>query len=107
MSNHLIYFVLNGLQNGEDGVKAITTDGHTQRDGWYYIPSDQDNGIGPYKSREEAEMKAELNEDPLYNHLLNYDAEDVVTMLNLPQHVELKKMLLAAVEANTDNVQGF
>ena len=104
MSNYSIYFVLNGLQNGEDGIGAVTTDGRTQRDGWYYIPFTEDDGTGPYISREQAVRKAELNNDSLYAHLLNYDAEDIIKMLNLPQNLELKEKLFAAVEANIDNM---
>lgn len=49
-----IYFVLHGLHNGEKDVRAVTTDGTAQRDGWYYLPVGADNGIGPFCSCEDA-----------------------------------------------------
>lgn len=52
-----IYFVLNGLVNGERGASALPAGGggeSVQADGWYYLlPGDAD-GRGPYSSRDEA-----------------------------------------------------
>lgn len=51
-----IYFVLNGLLNGESGVYAKTCGiGEQQPDGWYFMFDGMDDGIGPYGSREDAE----------------------------------------------------
>ena len=48
-----VYFVKDGLFNGEEGVHAIPTGGGDdppQRDGWYYIVDGMDDGVGPFKS---------------------------------------------------------
>jgi len=47
-----IYFVLNGLFNGED---APITHPH-EKDGWYYLPINvgDEEGVGPYMSVQEA-----------------------------------------------------
>lgn len=49
------YFVLNGLLDGERGIRALTC-GHEeqQRDGWYWALEGMDDGEGPYTSREDA-----------------------------------------------------
>jgi hypothetical protein len=50
-----IFFVLNGLMDGEAGIFAENTTGYRLSDGWYfqyeYGPGD---GTGPFKSRDEA-----------------------------------------------------
>lgn len=56
---YAIYFVLNGLHNGEDGVYARTIADEQQKDGWYYLLADSDDGIGPYESRDAATLAAE------------------------------------------------
>ena len=49
------YFVKNGLLNGEPGIYAKTCGfGVQQRDGWYYLPANATDGIGPFSSKEEA-----------------------------------------------------
>lgn len=56
------YFVLNGLQDGEEGMLAIRCGGHpsdpVQKDGWYFLPLGEDDGIGPFKSKEACERAA-------------------------------------------------
>lgn len=56
-----IYFVLNGLHNGEDGIYAHTCTGDHQKDGWYYLFADgsDEEGVGPYDSRDAATLAAE------------------------------------------------
>ena len=57
-----LYFVLNGLMNGEDGVHACTTGvGQQQKDGWYWLIEGMDDGKGPFESREQAKADAEAN----------------------------------------------
>ena len=46
-----IYFVLNGLWNGEDGMPALTTAEKLQADGWYYLFDSEADGVGPFRSR--------------------------------------------------------
>lgn len=55
MFNIETYYVENGLLNGEPGVYAKTSGfGHQQPDGWYYLPMEADDGVGPYPTREAA-----------------------------------------------------
>lgn len=54
-----IYFVLHGLLNGEHDVRAITTEGRQEADGWYYLFDGEANGHGPHLSRKEAETWAD------------------------------------------------
>lgn len=50
-----MYFVLNGLINGEEGVRALTCGiGDQQPDGWYWIRDGMEDGIGPFDSKEAA-----------------------------------------------------
>lgn len=53
----LVFFVLNGQQNGEKGVFAVTCDGVQLADGWYYLPHGFEDPPfkKPYDSRDEAE----------------------------------------------------
>lgn len=54
-----IFFVLNGLMNGEEGEMAMTCGvGETMPDGWYYIFDGMDDGQGPSASRRGAETAA-------------------------------------------------
>lgn len=54
-----IYFVKNGLLNGEPGTFARTAGfGIQQKDGWYYLPPNADDGEGPFLTRGEAEDAA-------------------------------------------------
>lgn len=58
---HTLYFVLNGLVNGERGVYASLTGGdprNIQRDGHYFLIDDETDGRGPYDSAEDAEDAA-------------------------------------------------
>ena len=63
MAEYSIFFVLNGLRDGERGVYAKTTSWCRQMsDGWYYLDADAMNhpdGYGPYKSRDDAAEAAE------------------------------------------------
>jgi hypothetical protein len=50
------FFVLNGLLNGEEGVQACTCGfGHQLKDGWYFQLEGDDDGVGPFLSREETQ----------------------------------------------------
>lgn len=62
-----IYFVKNGLWNGEKDTKAITIDGVLQKDGWYWLGDGMDDGIGPFSSKKSAliDFFLELIEDNL------------------------------------------
>lgn len=57
------YFVKNGLLNGEDGTYAITSMGIQQRDGWYYMLEDMDDGEGPYETKEDAVEAGSIDDD--------------------------------------------
>lgn len=67
-----IYFVKDGLLNGEPGVYAsicgapppTTQAGKRwiQKDGWYYLPKDANDGIGPYLTKETAIEAAQDDE---------------------------------------------
>lgn len=58
------YFVLNGLFQGERGNYARTAGvGKQQKDGWYYLPNEIDDGYGPYESWEDARDAANLYEE--------------------------------------------
>ena len=49
------FFVLHGLWNGEEGMRATSIgDGDQYPDGWYYISADDKTCIGPFHSRNEA-----------------------------------------------------
>lgn len=55
--NYTIYFVLNGLLNGEEGIYALPAGGGDdlpQEDGWYYLLEGEADGVGPYKSSNDA-----------------------------------------------------
>ena len=67
MSNFAVCFVLNGLQDGERGVYAMDTFGRQLRDGWYYIPDGDADGIGPYVDREAAYEAGKLHGKPYLN----------------------------------------
>lgn len=57
-----VFFVLNGLVNGEEGVKALPAGGGQEEplsDGWYFLRGENPDGQGPYRSRDEAVRKAE------------------------------------------------
>jgi len=54
MSNFIVCFVLNGLQDGDRDINALATDGTLLRDGWYYTIDGVADGFGPYRSREDA-----------------------------------------------------
>lgn len=59
-----VYFVLNGLVNGEDGEYAIEAGGDDARrvpDGWYFLKDGDADGTGPYDHKQEAEHAAELH----------------------------------------------
>ena len=54
-----IYFVKDGWLNGEVGEKAIPIGGgKVQKDGWYFLTENAEDGIGPFKSKDEALDKA-------------------------------------------------
>lgn len=59
-----IYFVLNGLHNGEDGVHAVTCAEEQQPDGWYYLLDGEDDGVGPYTSKDAAASAARTTLKP-------------------------------------------
>lgn len=73
-----VFFVLNGLLNGEEGVKAVPAGGGDGRlsDGWYYLRPGDADGQGPYRSRDEAVRKAEW-----YAGMEKLDAGDIVKAL--------------------------
>lgn len=53
--SYALFYVLNGLQNGEEGVYATTTGfGHQLRDGHYFLLDDATDGVGPFPSRDAA-----------------------------------------------------
>lgn len=56
-----VFFVLNGLLNGEDGVYAVLCDGEKLRDGWYWIIDGMEDPVRskPHRSREAAMRDAE------------------------------------------------
>lgn len=60
MANHNVeyYFVLNGLWNGEEGYPAMTIgadhNDKPQADGWYWLLEGDDDGHGPFLSRDAA-----------------------------------------------------
>lgn len=55
------YFVLNGLLNGEEGVRALTCGfGAQQPDGWYWLNDGEEDGHGPFGSRQLAERAAAM-----------------------------------------------
>ncbi len=57
------YFVKDGLLNAEPGVYAKTCGiGKQQRDGWYYLPEDADDGTGPYPTEEDAIIASQDDE---------------------------------------------
>ena len=61
------YFVKDGLINGDDGVYARTIGfGILQRDGWYFLTDDMEDGEGPFPSKKDAEQAGReyLNELP-------------------------------------------
>lgn len=61
---YTIFFVLNGLINGEEGVYAQKTGtGEQLKDGWYYLLGDDVDGDGPYDHREEAQHYAQSQVD--------------------------------------------
>jgi hypothetical protein len=64
MDLYTLYFVLNGLHNGEDGVFAKTAggDGVQQKDGWYWLLDGMDDGQGPFESKEKAKINVEADE---------------------------------------------
>jgi hypothetical protein len=51
-----VFFVLNGLHNGERGVYAMTCDERQLRDGWYWMTDEMDDpeDLRAYASREDA-----------------------------------------------------
>lgn len=50
-----IFQVINGCYNGVEGENAVTCGfGKKIKDGWYYLPKNFDDGVGPLISREEA-----------------------------------------------------
>ena len=55
-----LYFVLNGLWQGEEGYEARTVGGpgKLQRDGWYWITDGMDDGVGPFLSEAAANRSA-------------------------------------------------
>lgn len=58
------FFVKDGLLNGEEGVMATKCGGNdepTLEDGWYFIRHDEEDGIGPYDTKE-------LAIDGFYDH---------------------------------------
>ena len=60
------YFVKDGLVNGEEGVFAVPCGGGDdppQPDGWYYLPPDYEDGIGPFATKEEAEEASKEDSD--------------------------------------------
>jgi hypothetical protein len=63
MTEYSIFFVLNGLQDGERGVYAKTAGWNDQMaDGWYYLDGDTmryPDGRGPFESRDDAVEAAE------------------------------------------------
>jgi hypothetical protein len=62
-----IFFVLNGLLNGERGVYAAPAGGGNEPitpDGWYYLKDGDEEGVGPFNSREDAAECGETGEVP-------------------------------------------
>lgn len=58
--SYTLFYVLNGLQDGEEGVYATTTGfGHPLRDGHYFLPDDATDGVGPFPSWDAARREAE------------------------------------------------
>lgn len=86
-----IFFVLNGLVDGEEGYYATRTNEDVLEDGWYYLYGDDPGGNGPYISRDEAIFFCEKEIDAdieyvaveklqeIFNELYNrgYRPEDV------------------------------
>lgn len=57
--SHTLFYVLNGLQNGEEGIYATTAGfGHELRDGHYFLPDDATDVVGPFPSRDAAQREA-------------------------------------------------
>lgn len=63
MSNApVVFFVLNGLQNGEDGISAHDCSGLMLADGWYFTDEESriyPDAYGPYYSRDLAVKAAD------------------------------------------------
>lgn len=60
-----IFFVLKGLMNGRQGVEAREMGPDNApflKDGWYFLPKDGDEGVGPFDSEEKALEKQVLHE---------------------------------------------
>lgn len=61
-----IFFVLKGLVNGEEGMYALTCGFNKQMpDGWYFQSYYEDDGIGPFISREESKREIAKYVPPL------------------------------------------
>ena len=75
--NNRIYFVLNGLLNGEEGVYAIPAGGGEvppQEDGWYFFVFDGDtDGEGPFDSRDEAQREMIASDKRIADELSRED----------------------------------
>lgn len=60
-----VFFVLNGLLNGERGVRAITLDDTLLSDG-YYFQTEGDDAKGPYPDRDTA-----VEKDAIYQRAID------------------------------------
>ncbi len=54
MDRSKLFYVLNGLLNGERGVSAETTSGRQLADGHYFLLGDDVDGVGPFVSQQDA-----------------------------------------------------
>lgn len=91
--NISIFFVLNGLVNGEDGNYAIPCGGGDDprlEDGWYFLPDDgsTDDGYGPFDSKDEALKESE-------NYIPRATLDNVEQMMEN----ELAEVVEAAIRA--------
>lgn len=77
---YTLFFVLNGLINGEEGELAQRSGtGEQLKDGWYFLMGDDVDGDGPYEHKDEARMYAELgigaeDERLMYNEVAEFVA---------------------------------
>ncbi len=59
---YVLFYVLNGLMNGERGCMALSSFGYRMGDGHYYLlrgRTDPDDRGGPFESQEDAKEAAE------------------------------------------------
>lgn len=101
-----LFFVLNGLLDGERDVRALTCGIEEQMpDGWYWSLEGMDNGDGPYTSRDDAkdagtqdlERYREVARGGIEKHL-----DDVCTGDDSADHI-YEEAYIIALDALIDN----